>query len=52
MSALERLYRRFELGYITVEEFEQQLNLYEFKLLKMYLNNEITLDELLERIDR
>ena len=52
MTALERLYRMFELGYITVEEFEKQLDLYEFRLIKMYLNNEITLEELLERIDK
>jgi hypothetical protein len=52
MTDLERLYRRFELGYITVEEFERQLDYYEFRLLKMYLNNEITLEELLERIDQ
>lgn len=52
MTELERLYRRFELGYITVEEFEKQLDFYEFSLIKMYLNGEITEDELLERIDR
>lgn len=52
MTELERLYRRFEHGYITVEEFEKQLDFYEFRLLKMYLNNEITLEELIERIDR
>jgi hypothetical protein len=52
MTTLERLYRMFELGYITVEEFEEQLDRYEFRLTKMYLNNEITLEELLERIDK
>ena len=52
MTALERLYRRFEYGYITVEEFEKQLDLYEYRLIKMYLNNEITLEELVERIDK
>lgn len=52
MTELERLYRRFEYGYITVEEFEKQLDFYEFKLLKKYLNNEITLEELVERIDK
>lgn len=52
MTELERLYRRFEYGYITTEEFEEQLDRYEFKLIKMYLNNEITLEELLERIDK
>ena len=52
MTALEMLYKRFEYGYITVEEFEEQLDLYEFRLIKKYLNNEITLEELVERIDR
>lgn len=52
MTELERLYRRFEHGYITTEEFEEQLDAYEFRLLKMYLNGEITLEELCERIDR
>ena len=52
MTELERLYRRFEHGYLTTEEFEKQLDAYEFKLLKMYLNNEITLEELIERIDQ
>ena len=52
MTELERLYRRFEHGYLTSEEFEKQLDAYEFRLLKMYLNNEITLEELIERIDQ
>ena len=52
MTDLERLYRRFELGYITVEEFEKQLDFYEYRLLKMYLEGKITEDELLQRIDR
>ena len=41
MTELERLYRRFEHGFITTEEFEEQLDYYEFRLLKMYLNGEI-----------
>ena len=52
MTELEKLYRRFEHGYLTAEEFEKQLDAYEFRLLKMYLNNEITLEELIERIDQ
>lgn len=52
MTELERLYRRFEHGYLTAEEFEKQLDEYEFKLLKMYLEGKITEEELLERIDR
>lgn len=52
MTELERLYRRFEHGFITVEEFEKQLDYYEFRLLKKYLDGEITEEELLERIDR
>ena len=52
MTELERLYRRFENGFITTEEFESQLDAYEFRLLKMYLEGEITLEELCERIDR
>ena len=52
MTELERLYRRFEHGYLTTEEFEEQLDNYEFRLLKMYLNGEITLEELCERIDQ
>lgn len=52
MTELERLYKRFEHGYLTTEEFEKQLDAYEFRLLKMYINGEITEDELLERIDR
>lgn len=52
MTELERLYRRFENGFITVEEFEKQLDYYEFRLLKKYLDGEITEEELLERIDR
>lgn len=52
MTELERLYRRFELGYITTEEFEKQLDAYEFRLLKKYLEGEITLEELCERIDQ
>ena len=52
MTELERLYRRFEYGYITVEEFEKQLDFYEHRLIKMYLEGKITEDELLERIDR
>lgn len=52
MTDLERLYRRFELGYITTEEFEKQLDYYEFRLLKKYLEGEITLEELCEKIDQ
>ena len=52
MTELERLYRRFEHGYLTAEEFEKQLDAYEYRLLKMYLEGEITEEELLERIDR
>lgn len=52
MTELERLYRRFEHGFITAEEFEEQLDYYEFRLLKKYLDGEITEEELLERIDR
>ena len=52
MTELERLYRIFEYGYITTEEFEKQLDVYEFRLIKMYLHGEITADELCERIDR
>ena len=52
MTELERLYRRFENGYITTEEFEKQLDYYEFRLFKMYLEGKITLEELCERIDQ
>lgn len=52
MTELERLYHRFEHGYLTTEEFEKQLDAYEHRLLKMYLEGEITLEELIERIDR
>jgi hypothetical protein len=52
MTELERLYRRFEYGYITTEEFEKQLDRYECRLLEKYINNEITLEELRKRIDR
>lgn len=52
MNALERLDSMFEKGFITAEEWEQRREYYEERLLKMYLNGEITLDELLERIDK
>ena len=52
MTELERLYRRFEQGYITTEELEKQLDFYEFRLIEKYINNKITLNDLCERIAR
>lgn len=52
MGKLEMIDRAFEHGYITADEWERQREAYEEILLKMYLEGKISLDQLLEKLDK
>lgn len=52
MSKLDKLYRLFEHGHITPEEYEKKREYYEQRQLELYLKGEITLTELIKRIDK
>ena len=52
MSDLDRLYRLLECGHITPEEYKKKMEYYEQRQLELYLRGEISLTELLKRIDK
>ena len=49
---LKRLDNLFAHGYLTAEEWERQREAYEEILLKMYLEGKISLDQLMEKLDK
>lgn len=49
---MERLHKMFEEGLITPEEYEKKLEYYEQRLYELYLDGQITEEELLERLDK
>lgn len=49
---LKRLDNLFAHGYLTADEWERQREAYEEILYKRYLEGKITLDQLMEKLDK